>query len=52
MQIPSELDWEGVMNSNDLYEASAYIVFFGQSILEVQADFARNPIERKDELRC
>lgn len=51
MQIPSEYDWEGVMNSNDLDAAYAYKMFFGKSLLEVQPDFARNPIERTDELR-
>jgi hypothetical protein len=51
MDIPSEQDWEGVNNSYDLDAAYAYKVFFGKSIAETQIDFARNPIERTDELR-
>ena len=51
MQIPSETDWEDVQNSNDLDAGYAYKIFFGKSLSEVQPDFARNPIERCDELR-
>ncbi|MFS1423238.1 hypothetical protein [Shewanella sp. 10N.286.48.B5] len=51
MQIPSETDWEDVQNSNDLDAGYAYKIFFGKSLSEVQPDFARNPIERFDELR-
>ncbi len=51
MQIPSEENWEDVMNSDDLDAAYAYKIFFGKSISDVQVDFARNPIERTDELR-
>ena len=51
MDIPSEQDWEGVNNSYDLDAAYAFKMFFGKSIAETRADFARNPIERTDEIR-
>ena len=51
MQVPSLEDWEGVANSDDLDAAYAYKIFFGKSTSDVQVDFARNPIERTDELR-